>query len=790
MANRPASISRRRPDLARLASALAVALLATGAPAFAANTSTLPSGLDDKVPDASTARIGPQALYLDILMDGVVVRPLVRFEDIGGHLSVDPAELDAIGLLLPAQAVAGAHGLVALDDIPGLGWAYNAAAQQVVLTPPASLRRANLLGYQPPPPTRISRDQGVVVDWDLYGQHTAQVSEASLGTGLRWFGPFGTIESTGVARVGRGSAGYQRLDTRWTYSDPRRMWTFTAGDFISGGLGWTRPVRLGGVQWRRDFGVRPDLITYPVPQFSANATVPSSVDLYVNNVRQYSGNVDPGPFVLNDFPRVVGAGQAMVVVTDALGRTTQTSVALYVDYQRLARGLSDFSLEAGVLRRNYGIRSADYDHRPVASGSWRYGITNDFTAETHAEYGPHLGLAGGGLAWSPLGRYGVFTGNVAQSAGHGRGQQYGVGYQWFGQRLGFDLHSQRATERFRDLGSLDEGVLPLREQDRTSLWLTVPRGSVSLTWLQYRDHGNPRSRTAGLGFNQSYHALGWSLNVFHDSRSGVGGSLSVTVPLGRDTYGELSMDRQGNNTHATATISHALPYEGGAGWQAQMRDNGDGQAQVGWRGNAGEVWGGVRRFGNDTGEFIQANGSLVLMHGATFASRRISDSFAVVSTGGVGGVPILHENRVAGRTNARGYLLLTDLRGWQRNKVAIDPDQLDAGYDVPAIERLVTPADRGGVLVPFKLDRTHNATLKLLDADGHEVEAGMRVHRGDGSEAIVGFDGALWLERYAAGDVLTWTRAGVLCTVTTPVLDTSSRSVSLHALQCPQESNP
>jgi outer membrane usher protein FimD/PapC len=28
---------------------------------------------------------------------------------------------------------------------------------------------------------------------------------------------------------------------------------------------WTRPVRLGGIQVQRDFSIRPDLVTLPLP---------------------------------------------------------------------------------------------------------------------------------------------------------------------------------------------------------------------------------------------------------------------------------------------------------------------------------------------------------------------------------------------------------------------------------------------------------------------------------------------------------------------------------------------
>uniref|UniRef100_UPI0013D0C71D hypothetical protein n=1 Tax=Klebsiella pneumoniae TaxID=573 RepID=UPI0013D0C71D len=59
--------------------------------------------------------------------------------------------------------------------------------------------------------------------------------------------------------------GFKRVNTTYTYSDAERLITYRAGDFISGGLQWTRPVYLGGLQVQRNFHLRSDLVTIPIP---------------------------------------------------------------------------------------------------------------------------------------------------------------------------------------------------------------------------------------------------------------------------------------------------------------------------------------------------------------------------------------------------------------------------------------------------------------------------------------------------------------------------------------------
>ncbi|MEI2684790.1 fimbria/pilus outer membrane usher protein, partial [Erwinia aphidicola] len=113
-------------------------------------------------------------------------------------------------------------------------------------------------------------------------------------------------------------------------------------------LAWSSSVRLGGIQIARDFSVRPDLVTYPLPSFSGQAAVPSTVDLFVNGYKTSSNSVQPGPYSLTNMPFVNGAGNAVVVTTDAQGRRVSTTLPFYVASDLLKSGLSDFSFSAGA----------------------------------------------------------------------------------------------------------------------------------------------------------------------------------------------------------------------------------------------------------------------------------------------------------------------------------------------------------------------------------------------------------------------------------------------------------
>ncbi|TCG05494.1 hypothetical protein BZM27_33340 [Paraburkholderia steynii] len=150
---------------------------------------------------------------------------------------------------------------------------------------------------------------GLVINYEFSAQ-TNSPTQYGLYSEERFFYPGGLLDNTGTAYWYRNLHRYVRLDTTWSHSNPDTMVTTRVGDTISSSLTWTRPVRLGGAQVSRDFTLRPDLITYPVPTLAGSSAVPSAVDLYVNNVRQFTGSAPSGPFVINAVPAINGAGEA------------------------------------------------------------------------------------------------------------------------------------------------------------------------------------------------------------------------------------------------------------------------------------------------------------------------------------------------------------------------------------------------------------------------------------------------------------------------------------------------
>ncbi|MGO7251587.1 fimbrial biogenesis outer membrane usher protein, partial [Rhizobium brockwellii] len=98
------------------------------------------------------------------------------------------------------------------------------------------------------------------------------------------------FESSAVGLLSDGPR-FTRLATTYSYEDPARLVTLRMGDTINGGHAWTRPIRMAGLQIQRSFGMRPDLVTMPVPRLLGSAATPSTLDLFIDRVRTLSADV-------------------------------------------------------------------------------------------------------------------------------------------------------------------------------------------------------------------------------------------------------------------------------------------------------------------------------------------------------------------------------------------------------------------------------------------------------------------------------------------------------------------
>ena len=722
-------------------------------------------------------------LYLEVSLNGEPTEAIIAFHQREDQLLVSRADLAQLDIRME-QLTGNTRGtaqpeLISLDQIAEMTYHFDAAKQTIDLVLSDRLRKPKLLGSSSDALTTWASSSGMVMNYDAYfaaDPKRLSNSALSIASEQRLFSRLGIVDNTGVAHIGAASLPpYLRLATAWHFDDPQTLTTAQAGDLIGSSLTWSRAVRFGGLQFRRNFELRPDLITFPLPQLAGSAAVPSAVDVYINNVRQFSDQVPSGPFVINNPLALTGSGQARVVVRDELGREVSTTLPIYVDNRMLANGLDAYSLEAGVLRRSYGLRSFDYGDMPAVSGSYRRGLSDWLTLELHDEVATRV-VNGGAGALLRLGQLGVVNGAVSASAIGGVGGQFNLGYQWVLPRLSLSAQTTRNYGRYRDLAAIDASVPP-RAFDQISLSVPLWRNqSVGASYIHTSMASSFLTPAVnGVGSNQTSASLGRSNdnssqllslsytaqpfrhcslfgNAYRDldRSNSYGVYLGVSFDLGHRMVGFVNGGRTQGQNNGGVSLSKTADYDGGWEWALQDNENSLASSRLargGYLGRYGEVGAAAQQQAQQTTLSLDASGGIVFMDGVLEPSRHIYDSFALVSTGGIAGIPVLNENRTIGNTDRSGHLLIPDLNSYQRNRLAIDSMVLPVDASVPVSHLDVVPRGQSGVLARFDIRRYSAATIILVDAAGAVIPAGTLVrHRESAHDSVIGYDGQTFVE--------------------------------------------
>ncbi|MCZ7465380.1 fimbrial biogenesis outer membrane usher protein [Agrobacterium rhizogenes] len=738
--------------------------------------------LPPATPPTSFAAKEAGQLQLEVYINDVSTELIATFrQNDAGSLLIEPEQLKNIGIS-PVESAAGDDGWIDVSRLPDMVTRYDESTQSVHFTLPTAARASKVIDASgrsaeeedEDVQDKATGDFGGLVNYTIYGSSGGNKwSDLTDFNGVsallesRVFGPLGVLSSSQVLSTSRLSQfDTQRLDTTWSYSDEDSLTTYRAGDLITGGLSWTRPTRLGGVQIRRNFDLRPDIVTMPMPEFAGSAAVPSTVDVYVNNIRRLSQDVPEGPFSITNLPVISGAGNARLVVRDALGRETVSETPFYTSPDLLAKGLIDFSAELGFARRNYGTSSFDYDDRPLGSMTVRYGLSDGLTLEGHAE---------GGEDFYNIGFGGVFTlGAHGLAAISGASSRFGAesGYQLSAnveaELLGVRLNarSQRTFGDYNDMASVSTdtskvrtiaGLLSARppralDQISVSTQLGFDETSLNFSYTQLETFDERKSRLLGLSATRPFGENG---NIFitaykdlEDSNSyGIYAGLSWSFGGGVSGSAGMSSDADGYSMTAEVGKSEEQA-EGSYGWRLRgsMGGNDIASASGSYRGSVARVSAGVDQFNRTTQAYAQIDGSIALAGGDVFIGNRIDDAFAVVDAGAPG-VDILLENRPIGQTNRRGKILLPNLRSYDVNNITLDPSNLPVDARIDTTKQTVKPTERAGAVVNFKVETEGQVALVTLkDESGQFIETGSTGKIDGERDFIVGYDGQAYLD--------------------------------------------
>jgi outer membrane usher protein len=557
------------------------------------------------------------------------------------------------------------------------------------------------------------------------------------------------------------------------------------GDSVTNPGAWGRANRFGGLQFGTDYSLNPRFVSAPLLDFRGQVSVPSTVDLFINNglVRRFE--VAPGPFSIAQIPVVTGNGDARLVVRDSLGRDVVINQPFFTAPAQLRSGLSQYSFEVGALRQEFGLQSNRYG-APFLSSTYRYGVSDSLTVEgrlehlLRAENGINHLSVGGLSAVFPLARGHYLAPSVAYSdSSAGQGTAASIQYGYSGTLLFYGLRADTATENFRQIGYAS-GELPQQHRFSLSVGTRIGYGSLSLALTDSlpRPFTIQSGQLAGLTFGANRLQVG---NITYSTSLGRGWSMATGVSRvisgSNSTLAFANLNYSPSaQTYVSANVnSSRLDNDKTSQTTGSIRA-GQRASEVGGIGYEGEISNRIQRLTTQViaraGELsasianenkvgagessvstrINARGAIVITADGVSAARPINNGFILVKAPALANLPVRTGAGLGVQLSGDGTAVLTRITPYYQTEVQVIPEKAPIDVTIDQFSTRVTPASKAGVIAILEVRKTKAITFRVIDEAKNTLPTGTKIEVYDATTkqkietASVGLDGLVYIK--------------------------------------------
>ncbi len=555
---------------------------------------------------------------------------------------------------------------------------------------------------------------------------------------------------------------WQRGNTRLVHDLPDRMMRTALGDLSYPVEGFQSFQPMLGLTVARNFDLQPYRVSEPTGQMSFFLNSPSRVDIYVNDRKVQTLQLNSGPYNISDFPVVNGSNNVKLVITDATGRVEVRNVDIVSDTNLLAAGLQKFAYNIGFVSSTAN-GNPQYDFRqPVLSVFHRYGLTDSLTLGGNlqadqqqqmtgldATVGTGWGVLRADLAGSHLtnGASGFAWQTQYQIVDHGKVEDNGT----FKGTKNFTLLASYRSENFAPLGLLlPNNVSSYQLTTRyTQQWsptvslgiggsYKIGRGAQPDHWNYILSLDKRLSRSVHINVNLEQRAIegyGAFLNLSwtpQDSRNSINSSYDSFSNTARADWNYAQEDRA-KSISASASV-------------VRTKDRYDSAGNVTYYGERGQVTAShdiVTPFGNNNASpnatksrsELRLASAIVYGGGHAALSRPVSNSFAIFAPDpSIESYPIginpqgrrSEERTYEAMTDNWGPVVLPDLTPYLYRTVRVDASRLPPGFDAGDSIYTFYPTYRSGTFVRLGSDANVllDGTLQYSDKTPVALQAG------------------------------------------------------------------
>ena len=560
-----------------------------------------------------------------------------------------------------------------------------------------------------------------------------------------------------------------RLETSLIIDNIDKIERIQVGDFNAKGAFFINSFRAGGIQIGTNFKLNPTFITYPLPDFAGSTAIPSTIDIYIENTKIYSNNLNPGPFEIKDIPVLSPEGNLKIVIKDILGRVKVVNLPYITSHQLLKEGLSEYAISVGALRKNFQLKDFAYG-RLFLNTFYKKGLTNKISLETGAylenKHGYSFGLSPIFLTNS----FGTVKPELAFSYNNktnSLGNLYGFSYSKKFKYINFNINYLTSDKEF---------VKPIsvygyeKENIRLFSGIYLPKiGNIGISYLDrkyYSTLSNTISSSKNINvsftrmlFNRIILSLTYSFNKLDGKNNNLFRGI-ISMPLGGQIV--TSLQYQNNDNQHQINLNYSLNKKSSKGLYSRgsfyyLQDEFRLENNLSYDFEKTSTYLGIsysskKRESTNVSYRTGISGSIILLDGDIYLRRKIERSFAIIKIEPpVENVEVKVNNRLVGKTTKNGTLFLPYLSPYYPNEIRINPDSLDMKTIIKKNITSFIPYEKHGYVLKFESQKVNSIRLKIFLPNQEFPPAGIDVNVDGKKAGIVGFKGKTYIENITEG---------------------------------------
>ena len=550
-------------------------------------------------------------------------------------------------------------------------------------------------------------------------------------------------------------------------------------------------------------------------------TVPSAVEVFVDEQRVFSRKVNPGPFEINDLPALRGDGRARIVVTDPSGRETVRDISLFNAPRLLAAGTLEYSFDVGRPRLSYGLKNFDYDPKIYGSGVVRYGLADRWTGEMSFQGGQDVLNGGIGTSfvvkdWAAInlsgsGSWATINGSRYMGA---QATMNIATNEW--KRLSLSASTSASFGDYHDIGSVVgirdrfrlaaaagrqdpyaiDAFSPPRLSTYIGLTYRIPEdwGGINVGYFTSRGVGGSERSLASATYSmRPWKDATFSISATHtfEAKTAYAGRIvnekpsssvyaTLSFPIGwKDWYASTSASASSTSRAGSVAVTKSVGTEIGS-WGARARASlvqevGDERqkssnrtelsAGASYRSLPGLTTLDVQQGPYGTRIYGGHIGSIAVSRYGVTAGQKIYDGVVVADVGSPG-VGLESDGSAKSRSDwfGRGHV---SAQGGRETRVRVRGEDLPLDALTDSTERTVALRRRTLSTVSYgAVARKDIASVRALLPSGEPMKLGTLGKAPDGADIAVGHDGIVVVTGLVEGrNEIRFTLEGKTCTM-------------------------